>query len=55
MLLNITNKNHIVYGSDFPYVSTNILLKKKKILDIELTKRLLLDEVYYKNAKKILD
>ncbi len=55
MLLNITNKNHIVYGSDFPYVSTNILLKKKKILDIELTKRLLLDKVYYKNAKKILD
>ena len=54
MLLKITNENHIVYGSDYPYVLSSILLKKKEALDKELTKRGLMKQVYVDNAERLV-
>lgn len=54
MLLKITDKEHIVYGSDYPYVLPSILLKKKDALDKELTKRNQMKQVYADNAKMLL-
>jgi len=54
MLLKITDKEHIVYGSDYPYVLPSILLKKKAALDKELTKRNQMKQVYVDNAKKLI-
>ena len=55
MLLKITNREHIVYGSDYPYVLAPILLKKKEALDRELTSRKWMDQVYVRNAASLLD
>ena len=55
MLLKITDEDHLVYGSDFPYVPAKILLGKKKILDEELDKRDLTKKIYCDNAQKVLD
>ena len=54
MLLSITDKEHIVYGSDYPYVLSPILLKKKEALDGELTARNWMNQVYVKNAALLL-
>ncbi|MBE6105640.1 amidohydrolase family protein [Anaerovibrio lipolyticus] len=54
MLLSITDKEHIVYGSDYPYVLSPILLKKKEALDGALTARNWMNQVYVKNAALLL-
>ena len=54
MLLKITDKEHIVYGSDYPYVLAPILLKKKEALDRELTARKWMEQVYVRNAAALL-
>ena len=54
MLLNITDDEHIVYGSDYPYVLKPILLQKKKALDDVLITRQWADQVYVKNAAALL-
>jgi len=54
MLLNITDDNHIVYGSDYPYVLTPILLEKKKQLDEVLITRHWAEQFYVKNAAELL-
>lgn len=54
MLLNITDREHLVYGSDYPYVLPAILLKKKEALDRELAKRSWSKQVYVDNAKTLL-
>lgn len=33
MLMQITDEDHLVYGSDYPYVPASVLLKKKDALD----------------------
>ncbi len=54
MLLKITDKEHIVYGSDYPYVLSSILLKKKESLDRELSARNWMEQVYVKNATTLM-
>ena len=55
MLLKITDIDHIVYGSDYPYVLAPILLKKKQALDEELEHKNLIDKIYNTNSIKLLE
>lgn len=54
MLLRITDKEHILYGSDYPYVPAKVLLGKKGALDQELAKREWLEQVYCQNPQKLI-
>ena len=54
MLLNIADDEHIVYGSDYPYVLAPILLQKKKALDDVLITRQWAEQFYVKNAATLL-
>ena len=54
MLLKITDTDHLVYGSDYPYIPAQILLDKKKSLDDELEKRDLTKKIYCDNAEILL-
>ena len=54
-LLKISDENHLIYGSNYPYVPANVWLKKKSLLDAELAKRNLTEKIYSNNAKKILE
>ena len=55
ILLRITDAEHIVYGSDYPYVMAPIALKRKKALDEELSRRGWTDRIYGENAAKLLN
>ena len=55
MLLKISDADHLLYGSDYPYVPAQVWLKKKAALDVELDKRALTKQIYVDNAKKILN
>ena len=55
ILLKITDVDHIVYGSDYPYVPAPILLKKKRALDEELKQRQWTNEIYRTNAEGLLN
>lgn len=55
ILLKIASEEKFLYGSDYPYVPAEILLKKKKLLDAELAKRTLTEKIYIDNAKKLLE
>ena len=55
ILLKIAGPEKFLYGSDYPYVPAEILLKKKQMLDAELAKRNLTQKIYVDNAKKILE
>ena len=54
MLLRITDENHIVFGSDYPYVLAPIVLQRKKALDKVLAQRGQSGKFYAENAKKLL-
>ena len=54
MLLRITDENHIVFGSDYPYVLAPIVLQRKKALDEVLMQRGQSGKFYSENAKKLL-
>ncbi len=54
ILLKITDIDHIVYGSDYPYVPAPILLKKKIALDKELRQRQWINRIYSTNTKNLL-
>ena len=54
MLLQITDQEHILYGSDYPYVPARALLGKKAALDQELAKRGWLEQVYCQNSKRLI-
>ena len=54
MLLRITDEDHIVYGSDYPYVLAPIVLQRKKALDEVLAQRGQSGRFYTENAKKLL-
>ena len=55
ILLKITDADHLVYGSDYPYTSAQILLDNKKALDKLLDERDLTEKIYSDNAKKLLN
>lgn len=54
MLLRITDEEHIVFGSDYPYVLAPIVLQRKKALDEVLVQRGQSGRFYTENAKKLL-
>lgn len=54
MLLKITSRDKIVFGTDYPYVPAQIILRKKKFFDEEITRRGWLEEIYTDNAKTLL-
>lgn len=53
MLLKITSLDKIIFGTDYPYVPAQVILRKKKLFDEELTKRGLMEKIYIGNAKKL--
>ena len=55
MLLKISDVDHLIYGSDYPYVPAQVWLKKKSALDAELVNRRWTEKFYIENAKKILE
>ena len=55
MLLKISDVDHLIYGSDYPYVPAQVWLKKKSALDAELVNRRWTEKIYIENAKKILE
>ena len=55
MLLKITDVDHLIYGSDYPYVPAPILLKKKQALDKELQRRNWTNKIYVQNAAKLIE
>lgn len=54
ILMKISDENHLIYGSDYPYVPAKILLQKKSLLDAELAKRNWTEKIYSDNAKACL-
>ncbi|SHK79551.1 Predicted metal-dependent hydrolase, TIM-barrel fold [Selenomonas ruminantium] len=54
MLLKITDQEHILYGSDYPYVPAPVLLQKKAALDRELAQREWLEQIYCQNSQKLI-
>ena len=52
MLLKISSLDKIIFGTDYPYVPAQILLRKKKLLDEELSRRGWTEKIYVDNAKK---
>ena len=53
ILLKITDIDHLVYGSDYPYVPAHILLQKKKLLDEQLQNKNLMKKIYIDNAENL--
>lgn len=53
ILLTIAGPEKFLYGSDYPYVPAEILLKKKQMLDAELAKRNLTQKIYVDNMQKL--
>lgn len=54
MLLKITSLDKIILGTDYPYVPAQVILKKKKIFDEELTRRGWKEKIYIDNAKYLI-
>ena len=54
ILLKVTDGDHLVYGSDFPYSPAQILLDKKKKLEEVLDDRSLMKKIYSDNAENLL-
>ncbi|MBR0060947.1 MAG: amidohydrolase [Selenomonadaceae bacterium] len=54
MLTKIASLDKIIFGTDYPYVPAQILLRKKKVFDEELSRRSLKEKIYVDNAKLLL-
>lgn len=54
MLLQITDQEHILYGSDYPYVPARALPGKKAVLDQDLARRGWLEQVYCQNSQRLI-
>ena len=55
MLLKIASLDQIIFGTDYPYVPAQVVLRKKKLFDEELAKRGLTDKIYIDNARILLE
>lgn len=55
MLLKIASLDQIIFGTDYPYVPAQVILRKKKLFDEELAKRGLTDKIYIDNARILLE
>ena len=54
MLLKITSLDKIVFGTDYPYVPAQVILRKKKLFDEEVLRRGWAEKIYTDNAKTLL-
>ena len=54
MLLKIASLDQIIFGTDYPYVPAQVILRKKKLFDDELARRGLTEKNYVDNAKFLL-
>lgn len=54
MLLQVTNIDQIIFGTDYPYVPAKVVLGRKKLFDDELARRNLTDKIYVDNARALL-
>ena len=54
MLLKIASLDQIIFGTDYPYVPAQVILRKKKLFDEELARRSLTEKIYVENAKFLL-
>ena len=54
MLLKITSLDKIVFGTDYPYVPAQVILRKKKVFDEEIERRGWTEKIYTDNAKILL-
>ena len=54
ILLKITSLDKIIFGTDYPYVPAQIILRKKKIFDAEIARRGWTDKIYLDNAKALI-
>ena len=54
MLLKITSLDKIIFGTDYPYVPAQVILRKKQIFDTELAKHGLTEKIYAENARFLL-
>ena len=54
MLLMITDENHIVYGSDYPYVAVQHNISKKQSLENNQKYKDILNKIFSENAKKLI-
>ena len=54
MLIKIASLDKIIFGTDYPYVPAQIVLRKKKLFDAELIRRGLMQKIYVDNAKNLL-
>lgn len=54
MLIKIASLDKIIFGTDYPYVPAQVILRKKKIFDEELSRRGLTEKIYVDNAKLLL-
>ncbi|MBQ3336710.1 MAG: amidohydrolase [Selenomonadaceae bacterium] len=51
MLLKVASLDKIIFGTDYPYVPAQILLRKKKSFDEELSRRGWTEKIYVDNAR----
>ena len=54
ILLKIASLDQIIFGTDYPYVPAQVILRKKKLFDEELARRGLTDKIYVDNARILL-
>lgn len=54
MLLKITSLDKIIFGTDYPYVPAQVILRKKKFFDEEISRRGWREKIYIDNAKTLL-
>lgn len=54
MLLKVASLDKIIFGTDYPYVPAQILLRKKKSFDEELLRRGWTEKIYVDNARALL-
>ena len=54
MLLKVVSLDKIIFGTDYPYVPAQILLRKKKFFDEELSRRGWTEKIYVDNARALL-
>ena len=54
MLLKITTLDQIVFGTDYPYVPAQVVLRKKKLFDTEISRRGWSEKIYIDNARRLM-
>lgn len=55
MLLKVASLDKIIFGTDYPYVPAQVILRKKKLFDEELSRRGLSGKIYIENARTLLE